>query len=183
MKNPTEEGRVEKIKVTKSTDWDNFVPIVPAKNTRNKQNYVGFLCFALFYLLSNWAILFRHFLPCRKSWVPGDYGVFYGLSQIMDKLVSILRTGNLSTKNIAMLLIWNIQLLPWGLSTVQLLQSYSYSFESPFTFHPLFAKGQHHDAICLRHLRKRNYSLNPIYPITSSPQIQSLGWKVSITVF
>lgn len=36
MENPTEEGRAEKIKVTRNADWDNFVPIAPAKNTRNK---------------------------------------------------------------------------------------------------------------------------------------------------
>lgn len=36
MKNPTKEGRAEKIKVTRNADCDNFVSIAPANNTRNK---------------------------------------------------------------------------------------------------------------------------------------------------
>lgn len=43
MKCATEEESVEMIKVTRNAGGDNFVSIVPAKNTRNKQKYKSVL--------------------------------------------------------------------------------------------------------------------------------------------
>lgn len=40
MKSTTEEERLKKIKVTRNTDWENLISIVPTKNTRNKQKAI-----------------------------------------------------------------------------------------------------------------------------------------------
>ena len=85
MKYATEEGKVEKMKMSRNAGWDHFVLISPAKDIRNKQNYVSFLTdksYLIIFLLT-------------EIRVSGDYGMFYGKSPNTYQLVSVLRIRNL----------------------------------------------------------------------------------------
>ena len=149
MKYATEEGKVEKMKMSRNAGWDNFVLMSPAKDIRSKQNYVSFLTeksYLIIFLLT-------------EIRVSGDYGMFYGKSQNTYQLVSVLRIRNLHGY---------VSLLKYPhaiFRTKQMFLSFSYLCESShLIFLPLISNVQ--SLWCQRQkkiLRKKNYLCCLIY--------------------